>query len=338
MLISVIVVAYHTRKEYFRLAIQSVLDQSLERDKFEIILVKDFDSDWDLSISSNNVKIIRTQPENAGEGTQLARAIKSTEGDIICFLEDDDLWSRDKLQRVYELFNQNDQLGYYHNSFSIIDSEGRRSQSSYRSNDRKKAGVTLESVADSRSSFSINRLLNMGAYFNISCINVRKQVLMEHIDTIERLNWALDYEFFLTAADSRFDILASDDNLTRFRIHSQNSSIQVSGSEGNVELINRWLRDWSTIRSSFSVTHHNYLYKLVLFEALDLQLWLLAFKGVSRSPILRTIITEASGLVTPSLLNYIKFWQEALIVTIYIIFPKIGSILWKTMIRRAISP
>ncbi|MBE5728110.1 glycosyltransferase family 2 protein, partial [Candidatus Parvarchaeota archaeon] len=110
--ISVIVTAYN-RKQFILEALNSIINQTLSRDKYEVIVTKNFeDKDIDKFISDNDMKnILFTEP---GIGMRLADAIKLCQGDVITFLDDDDIYSKDRLERVYDVF-KNYNVGFYHN-------------------------------------------------------------------------------------------------------------------------------------------------------------------------------------------------------------------------------
>ena len=110
--ISVIITAYK-RKEFIMDAIKSVLNQTLPRKYYEIIVVKNFiDSDIDKYINDNNIKnIFSNDISLSGKSVE---AIKSSHGEIISFLDDDDMFYNNKLEYIYDLFKNNINLVYYH--------------------------------------------------------------------------------------------------------------------------------------------------------------------------------------------------------------------------------
>ena len=88
--ISVIIVAYN-RKMYVKQAVESVLNQTYDKNKYEIIVVKNFhDEDIDKFLIANKVNNIFSLNDEYGK--QLSIGISNSNGDIICFLDDDDLF------------------------------------------------------------------------------------------------------------------------------------------------------------------------------------------------------------------------------------------------------
>ncbi|XDF44303.1 glycosyltransferase family 2 protein [Saccharolobus solfataricus] len=109
--ISVIITAYN-RKEYLKEAVDSVLTQTLPRDEYEIIVVKNF-KDYDDYLKENGVKSIYT--DRIPSGDKITIGIEESKGEVISFL-DDDLFVPWKLEKVKSIF-QDDNVVYYHNGF-----------------------------------------------------------------------------------------------------------------------------------------------------------------------------------------------------------------------------
>ncbi|MEM0135907.1 MAG: glycosyltransferase family A protein, partial [Thermoplasmatales archaeon] len=121
-LISVIVSA-HDRKKYLKEALGSCLNQTLPRNQYEIIVVKNFiDEEIDKFIQENHLLSVFT--ENTTLGQKMAAGIERSSGSIICFLDDDDKFVRDKLTYVSDAFKTINNLGYFHNALITIDETG----------------------------------------------------------------------------------------------------------------------------------------------------------------------------------------------------------------------
>lgn len=125
LIISVIIVAYK-RKTYIKKAVESVLNQTYSRKNFEIIVVKNFkDEDIDNFLIAKGIKNIFSSDE--GFGKKLSIGIMESNGEIICFLEDDDLYDKNKLKRVNEIFKKYE-ISYYRNSYNTINENGNEMQ------------------------------------------------------------------------------------------------------------------------------------------------------------------------------------------------------------------
>ena len=121
-MISVIIIA-NDSKTFLKDAIKSVFNQSLDRNLYEIIIVKNFkDKDIDDFINKNGLLNIFSE-----DNTVLGRfleGVKNSKGDIIAFLEDDNRFHKDKLKIVNEIFSYKDVV-YYHNASQYIDEDER---------------------------------------------------------------------------------------------------------------------------------------------------------------------------------------------------------------------
>ncbi len=108
MKISVVVPLYNTRA-YVAEAIDSILAQTRPAD--EIIVVDDGSTDGGpelLARYGSSVRVIRQA--HAGGATALNRGIAQATGDTIAFLDADDLWVMDKLERQQSVLLANDRL------------------------------------------------------------------------------------------------------------------------------------------------------------------------------------------------------------------------------------
>ena len=97
MRIAVIVPLYNTRA-YITAAVDSILAQTRPAD--EIVVADDGSTDGSADLLAGyapRVRVIRLP--HAGSATALNRGIGETTGDAIAFLDADDLWANDKLER-----------------------------------------------------------------------------------------------------------------------------------------------------------------------------------------------------------------------------------------------
>jgi Glycosyltransferases involved in cell wall biogenesis len=93
--ISVIITA-HNRREFLLDAVNSALNQTLPEDGYKIIVVKNI-SEYDDILKNLGVKTVFSNEEN--QGADIVNALSYTEGKVICFLDDDDIWVPWKLEK-----------------------------------------------------------------------------------------------------------------------------------------------------------------------------------------------------------------------------------------------
>ena len=119
--LSVLVMAY-MRKEFIVEALQSVLDQTIPRSDYEIVCVVGFHDDQiSAFLDRNNIKEMFC---DGRMGQTIASGIAACSSDIVVFLEDDDKFRRDKLERVMQAFEMHNCI-YYHNNTELIDERSR---------------------------------------------------------------------------------------------------------------------------------------------------------------------------------------------------------------------
>ena len=108
-LISVIM-PYRQKKEYVHKAIKSVMGQTYK--KFELIIIFDDEKKDDLSfiksITKNKKKIkIIINKKNIGAGAARNKGIRKAKGKYIAFIDSDDLWKPNKLEKQIEFIESN---------------------------------------------------------------------------------------------------------------------------------------------------------------------------------------------------------------------------------------
>jgi len=120
--ISVIVTAYN-RRRYLPFALRSLEAQTLPRDKFEVIVVKNFDDpESDNIISRNGWKEVYN--DDPYQGRMVLAGLEESRGEVITLLDDDDMYVNNRLEEVYKAFTSFKRLVYFHNSQTIIDDNG----------------------------------------------------------------------------------------------------------------------------------------------------------------------------------------------------------------------
>jgi len=220
-IISVIVIA-HDRKMFIRESIESVLYQNIPARNFEIIVVKNFrDVEIDTYLKHKGIKNIYTEALSLGEKCLIG--ISLSLGEIITFLEDDDIYLEGRLKRITEVFEDKDVV-YYHNDHSIINTNGKILSGSIFNN----LGYSYSTKFESLNWAVLRKLLNAGVYFNLSSIAIRKSILENKLQGLKELTVASDNFIFYVALDTGKVIYADSAKLTGYRVHPNNDSIFLS--------------------------------------------------------------------------------------------------------------
>jgi glycosyltransferase involved in cell wall biosynthesis len=100
--ISVIIPVFD-RRDYYLRAVKSVLNQTLRRDKYEILVIKNFeDPHIDSFLRMNGV--ISLYNKGISKSERVKEAFDISTGNIIAVLDDDDIFYENKLEEVYKYF------------------------------------------------------------------------------------------------------------------------------------------------------------------------------------------------------------------------------------------
>ena len=122
--ISVVMPVYNV-EAFVAQAIRSVLEQSFT--DFELLIVDDGSTDSSLSIAAgfSDPRIRVLQQANRGLAGARNTGIRSARGDLIAFIDSDDLWTGDKLARHVAHLDANPDVGVSYCQSIFIDEAGR---------------------------------------------------------------------------------------------------------------------------------------------------------------------------------------------------------------------
>ena len=105
-----VIIPYFKKKTFIERTLLSVLNQTFQ--DFEIILIYDDEIKEDLKlikkIAGNNPKIkIIENKKNLGAGLSRNKGIKNSSGSIIAFLDSDDYWVPERLEKQINFMKKN---------------------------------------------------------------------------------------------------------------------------------------------------------------------------------------------------------------------------------------
>jgi glycosyltransferase involved in cell wall biosynthesis len=122
--ISVVVTCYNLEK-YIAEALNSVLTQDYDKSLYEIIVIDDCSTDESAKIISlfSPIKYIKT-PRNQGVLLATVLGIQHAKGEIVAFLDGDDIWRSDKLSRVAIRFQEDPSLVFLTHNYKFINDIG----------------------------------------------------------------------------------------------------------------------------------------------------------------------------------------------------------------------
>ena len=228
--VSVIVTA-HDRRRYLPEALRSLERQTLDKEKFEVIVVKNFeDPISDSIIRRNGWKNVVTDVKPLGG--KIAIGIQESRGEVITFLEDDDLYRPERLQVVERKFREVKNLVYFHNDQVVIDEDGNAVPARIASGLVFPYLLGSDLVVDERikripCSLDYVRALT-GADFNNSSIAVRRGLLgPRDLEALGGLPTAVDMYLYARAFVGDGAMYLTPSRLTVYRVHAGNASALV---------------------------------------------------------------------------------------------------------------
>lgn len=217
--ITLVITAYN-RREFILQSIKCALTQTLERENYEILVIKNYrDETIDKFIEKHQIKSIIA---DGIEGEYPFIALQHAEGEIISFLDDDDLMSEKKLYSVYEIFKDS-KVGYYHNNFDVVLSDEIISNKLINSPPYKTMRVSTK-----KKRRYLYYLEKKALYINNSCISIRKDVLSKFAGFLKEQNANIDRFLYVSALLSEYDLYFDNIILNSYRIHNDQTSAMIS--------------------------------------------------------------------------------------------------------------
>jgi glycosyltransferase involved in cell wall biosynthesis len=123
-----VIIPTYNRAQFIHLAITSVLAQTFQ--DYEIVIVDDASTDnTELIVKSFSCEKIRyiRHDKNKGEAEARNTGVKNSQGEFIAFIDDDDEWMTEKLERQVKLINQCEKrVGAIYTGILVIDMESRK--------------------------------------------------------------------------------------------------------------------------------------------------------------------------------------------------------------------
>jgi len=249
LLISVII-PNHNRKEFLVSAVESVLGQNFPKAEYELI-VSTNNVELDSFLSTKGIKVIHEQSEAIG--AKVAKAIEVSDGEIICFLDDDDLFMPHKLKEIYELFSKNE-IDYHHNDSMIISKAGDviEERSPWMAPLLTRLSTVNKVTILNKKDFvrSAGALYSLVAY-NSSSTSLRRELIIPLLNKLSQIRLGIDLFYFFSSLSTKRKIAVDGRILTKYRVHGKNSaSPDLLNFDSYIETKLEWLMKVIQSRSS----------------------------------------------------------------------------------------
>lgn len=208
--VSVVVTAYN-RKQFLSEALTSLDNQTAKKDLFEVILLTNFKVDLD-GHNSLNLKHIVTE---GTLGEYLQRGISESSGEIICYLDDDDLFNTSKISIIIEAFKHG--VSYYHNTLQKFSKSSEVKEKIHQNYSAK--GLLDQKLVRARKSLYFNN----GMEFNLSSIAIRRDLIFPYLNVISKIKQSSDtFHWFVFLESDSVGVLDKR-ILTYYRVHTSTS-------------------------------------------------------------------------------------------------------------------
>ena len=228
MVYASVIIFDFSRQNFVKSAIDSI-KADLNGLEIELILLKSYkDIHIEEFLKENNVRFVDLM-EAKQQSDYIKTAVNIASGEIIIFMDDDDVFYPEKIRYIITIFQAHKNLGYYHNNFDTInDHEVFISKKNYKTPKFK----NLYLKENEKSKFfqrnkNLRLLLKIRPDFNSSSISVRKTIFSS-FNIQNNFNDRIDSFIFTFALLSHNDIFLDNRILTHYRIHEDNGSISLT--------------------------------------------------------------------------------------------------------------
>ena len=151
-------------------------------------------------------------PEAISKANLMAQGTLKSKGEIICFLDDDDIFKPFKIERIAEVFQSTQGLGYIRNSVELIDTNGQVI---------KRNWENIRDFSYEKDKGYLSELIRHFPDFNASSISIKRDLIMRYEPLLEELNSSDDTFLFYCALSSNSKILCLGERLSEYRMHSK---------------------------------------------------------------------------------------------------------------------
>ena len=214
--ISVIIPCYN-RTEFINDAIKSVINNLNLIVKPEILIVSNLEKKMLINKEYiNNIEYIYNKGETYGN--MMKEAIKYANTDLIAFLEDDDVFSDNKIKEILNEFKKNDKLSYYHNLSYNIDRYGKNM-------DNKQILKSKLEYKPFKSFKDLKRIMRKEPDHNLSSMVIRKEFINKNdFINMEKINLSIDTYIYTIMLKDENILIEDNKYLTGYRIHNNNTT------------------------------------------------------------------------------------------------------------------
>jgi glycosyltransferase involved in cell wall biosynthesis len=211
---TVIMTTYNAEK-FLPRAIECVLNQTCQ--DFEIIVANDGSPDRSVEIARDYMRCsdkisLLDLPHSGGPAAPTNAALRISKGSFITFLEYDDEWNRDRLEKMLALFQEYPETGYAGSQVKVV-------------NDNTQE-ITYYHFQPSDLEDEVRKLkiVTGGSFYNWSNIVIARKAFEDIGFLDEKLLIATEYDYFLRMG-MHYKFRYVNEVLMTYHIHGNNVSI-----------------------------------------------------------------------------------------------------------------
>jgi glycosyltransferase involved in cell wall biosynthesis len=199
-----VIIPFYNRVEWLLQSVESVLAQTFS--DFELLLVDDgSDTSPDFLQTFNDPRIRCARQENKGPAAARNLGISLAQGKYIAFLDSDDLFLPDKIEKQFLIMEEHQSVGLSHSSYLRINERGEK----------------IDVVQSGKSSGWLYPEIICGCAIATPTVMIRSKILAE-LRFDESMMLGEDILLWIQIARVS-EILGIDEPLTQVRIHGENA-------------------------------------------------------------------------------------------------------------------
>lgn len=278
-----IVPTHDSFKPFLRKAIISAVNQTLNHESYEVIIVSDYRCDQ-LDKLVKEYKLRYCFVDDNSLGSKLEMGIRVSNGNIVCFLEDDDEYVNSHLEHVLIALGDGEKVGFYRTNVHPIDEQGRPLDSNRVKEIKHSILISKEdNIRKSLKLLTTNQL----KYFP-SSMAIRKDVVEKYNSILAESEASYDNIIVYSALFSGVDMMFSGSATVLYRIHQSTSNISNRLFNDFKEYKKKYLeRVMSSLKFISSISNTAEYKFMIQEEASFFQIQLDLLKNAPKKGILR---------------------------------------------------
>jgi len=200
---SAVIIPVYKRYKYIDEALNSVLSQTVKPD--QIIIVAD-----NPKMLNNSINATVIDADYPQLGKKIFEAIKALRDDIdiVYFLEDDDMFDKNKIEYINKIFEKRRDIVTIHNSRKLIDENGNQLNSFF--------DIPFEVLVNKNNFRKINQQYPLGLGNN-SSYSIRREFLEEIKQSLSYIDLGLDTALLYLSLEHK-NLLHIPEKLTMYRV------------------------------------------------------------------------------------------------------------------------